>query len=95
MALYDCEATAWPKAIGKQVGAQAQNVLLGAHSTARAPELAWAAIEGIEPPGLVVLPKRISAARRWAEKDESYLPKARTLLDVYRRSAARGSGPLS
>eukprot|EP00969_Alexandrium_andersonii_P097123 4286769-Alexandrium_andersonii.AAC.1 len=49
MALYGCEATAWPKATGRQVGAEALSVLLGARATMRAPELAWAAIEGIEP----------------------------------------------
>eukprot|EP00969_Alexandrium_andersonii_P268943 11886955-Alexandrium_andersonii.AAC.1 len=75
MALYGCEATAWPRAIGKQVGAQTLNVLLGARATMRAPELAWAAIEGVEPPDLVVLLRRITAVRRWVEKDESYLPK--------------------
>eukprot|EP00969_Alexandrium_andersonii_P087279 3850277-Alexandrium_andersonii.AAC.1 len=63
MAVYGCEATAWSKAIGRQVAAQALNVLLGAHATMRAPELAWAAIEGIEPPDLVILLRRLTAVR--------------------------------
>eukprot|EP00969_Alexandrium_andersonii_P007527 327267-Alexandrium_andersonii.AAC.1 len=61
MVLYGCESTAWPRASGKQVAAQALNVLLGAHSTMRALELAWAAVEGIEPPDLVVRIKRVTA----------------------------------
>eukprot|EP00969_Alexandrium_andersonii_P205896 9097677-Alexandrium_andersonii.AAC.1 len=59
----------------------------------RAPELAWAAIEGIEPPDLVVLIKRVTAVRRWAERDCDYLGKVRKLLDTYRRAEARGCGP--
>eukprot|EP00969_Alexandrium_andersonii_P340994 15072497-Alexandrium_andersonii.AAC.1 len=35
MALCSCEATAWPKAVGKQVAAQALNVLLGARAAMR------------------------------------------------------------
>eukprot|EP00969_Alexandrium_andersonii_P218544 9653486-Alexandrium_andersonii.AAC.1 len=58
MALYGCKATAWPKAQGKQLAAQALNLLLGSHSTSRAPELAWLTIEGIEPPALRVLMRR-------------------------------------
>eukprot|EP00969_Alexandrium_andersonii_P104868 4626645-Alexandrium_andersonii.AAC.1 len=59
----------------------------------RAPELAWAAIEGIEPPDSVVLLRRVTAVRRWAEKDDAYLPKVRALLETYRRSGAKGCGP--
>eukprot|EP00969_Alexandrium_andersonii_P082328 3628744-Alexandrium_andersonii.AAC.1 len=50
MALYGCGATAWPTAQGKQLAAQAFNLLLCSHSTLRAPELAWLTIGGIEPP---------------------------------------------
>eukprot|EP00969_Alexandrium_andersonii_P252033 11139204-Alexandrium_andersonii.AAC.1 len=52
MAVYGCEATACPKAQGKQLAAQALNLVLGSHSTLRAPELAWLTAGGIEPPAL-------------------------------------------
>eukprot|EP00969_Alexandrium_andersonii_P289284 12786611-Alexandrium_andersonii.AAC.1 len=64
MALYGCEATAWPRARGKQLAAQALNLLLGSYSTLRTPELAWLTIGGIEPLGRNILIRRVAYARR-------------------------------
>eukprot|EP00969_Alexandrium_andersonii_P131913 5833534-Alexandrium_andersonii.AAC.1 len=81
MALYGCEATAWPKAQGKRLAAQALNLFLGSHSTLRAPELAWLTIGGIEPPALCVLIKRVLHLRKVAEKHESFRIRLNHLLD--------------
>eukprot|EP00969_Alexandrium_andersonii_P105402 4650717-Alexandrium_andersonii.AAC.1 len=93
MALYGCEATVWPKAQGKQLGAQALNLLLGSHSTLGAPELPWLTVGGIEPPALCVLIRRVLCLGKVAEKHEGFRARFDHLLDVYRRAAARGAGP--
>ena len=93
MATYGCEATAWPRAQARQLSAQALNILLGAHSTLRAPELAWASLPGLESPDLTVLIKRARALRKRAETHPEFRGHMAEILDAYRHAGVKGTGP--